>query len=329
MNESLNVSAAATVSVVIPCHNEGRFVAQAIASVQRQRAASNVIEIVTVDDGSTDDSHIVLTNLTSSEPRLSVLRTTGLGPAAARNLAMANCTGRYIAFLDADDFWTEDKLAVQLPVLEAMPSIALVYGDIFDFTRSDCADARIVTVRAMAASDPHSLRSYFLHDAPIYPSTAILRRSVLEHVGEFDVSYRAYEETDFFLRVLEIAAVQHVSGAYTYKRRHGCNLTRRLDVLLPAAERTTREWARRCPSLAPLARRRMARYWAKAGNDRIESGDLKAGLELLVRALKVTPFSWLLYVYLMLALTPHNAATGMRRRLKAVYHSVRTTAKRA
>ena len=122
------------------------------------------------------------------------------------------------------------------------------------------------------------------------------------------------------MRVAERWTFQHVAGALVYKRRHGSNTTRRLDALLPAAERLTREWVMRRPELAHLARRRNARLYAKAGNDCVAQGEKKRGARLLIRAMRHDPLSWRVYVYIFLCALPRGMDPQVRRAAKLLFY---------
>ena len=114
-----------------------------------------------------------------------------------------------------------------------------------------------------AASIPESsrqLRDYFVHDGPIMPSTAVIRRSVFDDVGLFNESLRIGEDTEFCLRVAEKWRFCHVPGAFTFKRGQiGGRLSSRLDALLPDALLVTQQFSSHHPELTSLAGRRMAR----------------------------------------------------------------------
>ena len=118
------------VSVIIPTYNYGRFLAEAIASVQRQTVQD--LEIIVVDDGSTDETPAVLSAI--REPRLRSLRIANGGISAARNTGLELATGEYLAFLDADDRWVPDKLERQLALMESEPGLGLVFSN---FSRFD------------------------------------------------------------------------------------------------------------------------------------------------------------------------------------------------
>ena len=308
-----------TVSVILTCHNEEAFIEQAIASIVAQSAFDRVAEIIVVDDGSSDGSPALLERLSREIDTLTVLRTEGVGVSAARNTGIRAGTAPLFAFLDADDYWVPDKLARQLAGMDD-PRVGLVYSDFVDFAAPDASDAQLITVRRFGAGDAATLADYFVHDGPIVPSTIVVPRTVFEDVGLFDETIRLGEDTEFFLRVAERWRFQYVPGAWAYKRRHGNNLTRRLDALLPITLHLTEVFVQRHPSLARLARPRLSRRYARIGHDCARRGEIGAAMRYLGRALLYAPFFWRTYGYLALLLVPRGFRDGVLRVGKRVYH---------
>jgi len=111
------------VSIVIPAHNAARYVGQAIESVLGQTFGDN--EVILVDDGSTDDTASVIEGFGSE---IRQIRQANSGVSVARNRGIAESTGRYVAFLDADDTWMPEKLARQLDALRRQPGHGLAYS---------------------------------------------------------------------------------------------------------------------------------------------------------------------------------------------------------
>ncbi len=311
-----------SVSVILTCHNEEHFIVQAVESVINQTASGGIREIIIVNDGSTDGSAEVIASLVDREPRIHVLTTAGVGASSARNLAIRHATGDFIAFLDGDDFWAEDKLERQLTAFGNGCKAALVYGDLVDFSAPDLSDAVPVAVGRYRADQRDTLPTYFLLDGPIVPSSIVMRRKIVEDIGLFNETIRVGEDTEFCMRVAEHWTFQHVAGALVYKRRHGSNSTRRLDALLPVAEHLTREWVIRRPELAHLARRRNARLYAKAGNDCVAQGEKKRGARLLIRAMLRDPLSWRVYIYIFLCALPAGMEPQVRRAAKLLFYHV-------
>jgi glycosyltransferase involved in cell wall biosynthesis len=311
-----------SISVIMTCHNEAAFIEQAIRSVVAQTAHDLIGEIIVVNDGSTDDSQVMLERLASEIPKLSIILSSSVGLPAARNLALAKAGGNYIALLDGDDYWAIEKTRKQMEAFVASPDIGLVYSDFHDFSASDAADAQLINVRAFQATDSGVLATYFVHDAPIVPSTAIIRREVFNSVGVFDAAIKLGEDTEMFLRIAERWRFQHVRGGLTYKRRHGKSLTHRLDRLVPVAEMLTQRFVERNPELAPLAGKRMARRYASAGNSCATLGEKRKAFSYFLSALRLDPSYGRLYVYFLMALVPGSLGFSFRRHSRALYHGI-------
>jgi glycosyltransferase involved in cell wall biosynthesis len=112
-------------SVIIPARNVAGYLPGCIASI----AADVPLEIIVVDDGSTDETPRVLAELAGRDPRLRALRGPARGPSVARNLALAEARAPLVAFLDADDTWRPGKLAAQLALHRAFPTLGFSFTD--------------------------------------------------------------------------------------------------------------------------------------------------------------------------------------------------------
>ena len=312
-----------SVSVVMTCHNDERTIEQAVRSVVAQTAFDRVVEIIVVIDGSQDGSEGVLERLAGEIEKLRIIETPGLGPSAARNRAVREAKGEFIAILDGDDFWTPEKLERQLPGFARSEKIGLVYGDIVDFSREDATDGRLVTVRRFDSESAHQLRDYFVHDGPIMPSTLVVRRSVLDDVGLFDESLRIGEDTEFCLRVAEKWRFCHVPGAFTFKRRHSGQLSTRLDAFLPNSSRVTQQFASRHPELGYLVGRRMARVHAKVSADCAMKGERRKAVRHDLTAIRLAPLYWRAWANFLLLLGPILVVRPVYQVIKRPWHAMR------
>ena len=312
-----------TVSVVITCHNEERYIAQAVRSVVAQTAFDQVREIIVVNDGSCDNSQVVLQQLANEIERLQIIATAGLGPSAARNRALREAKGAFIAFLDGDDYWTSEKLAQQLPAFAKDPCVGLVYGDFVHFSRDDASDARTVTVRRYHPESPHHLRDYFIHDGPIVPSTAIIRRAVFNDVGVFDETLRTGEDTEFCLRVARKWRFCHVPEAFTFKRRHTGQLTHRLEVVIPNVALVTERFCDYYPELRAFANRRMARVHAKVSIHCAIRGEQRNAIDHALIAVRLAPLFSRAWLNLLLVAAPTQFVRPFYNGAKRLYHCTR------
>jgi glycosyltransferase involved in cell wall biosynthesis len=312
-----------SVSVVMTCHNEESTIEQAVRSVEVQTAFENVLEIIVVNDGSRDASELVLERLAGEIEKVRLIETPGLGQSAARNHALREARGEWIAILDGDDFWTPEKLERQLPAFARGERIGLVYGDFVDFSRDDAADGRVITVRRFHPGSSNHHRDYFVHDGPIMPSTVVIRRAVFDDVGLFDESLRIGEDAEFHLRVAERWRFCHVPGAFTFKRRHPTQLSWRLADFLPNAAVVTQRLASDHPELRSLADRRMARVHAKVGTDCAMRGEWRKALRHDLTAVRLAPLYWRAWANLVLLVAPVPIVRPLYEGLKRPWHALR------
>jgi glycosyltransferase involved in cell wall biosynthesis len=182
-------SGAPRVSALIPTCNRRGEISLAIASALRQ--TKRLHEIVIVDDGSTDGTWEDLLALAhgTAVPRIVLHRQSNAGPAAARNAGARLATGEFIAFLDSDDVWHEEKTARQLALFDADPDLALV----------GCA-AEILRVFPGQRVIPIGIDRLLFRNYLLTPGV-VVKRSVLEAMGGFAEDMRRCEDLDLWLRI--------------------------------------------------------------------------------------------------------------------------------
>ena len=203
-----------TVSVIIPTYNYGRFVAGAIESALGQTCPS--VEVIVVDDGSTDDTAEVVGKFGE---RVRYLRQENSGVGAARNRGVAEAVGEFIAFLDADDTWEPTKLEKQLAVFERDPEVGLVHCGMREFdSETGGTVATHVDGQAGWVADELLL---WERPAIIGPGgTIMVRRDAFEAVGGFDERMRVSEDWDFCYRVARRYKVGFVAEPLVNYRSH-------------------------------------------------------------------------------------------------------------
>jgi glycosyltransferase involved in cell wall biosynthesis len=184
------------VSVVIPAYNSRSYVAQAVESVLTQ--TFHEFEIIVIDDGSTDDTR---QTLAAYADRIRYVHQENRGVYAARNRGAKLAQGQYIAFLDADDVWLPEKLAVQVGALESHPEFGAAHTD----TALIGPDGRVVNPASNPKRQSHSgmvFDEFFQSNmAVILLSTVLIRRDCFEALGGFDERHRAVQDQFFFLRL--------------------------------------------------------------------------------------------------------------------------------
>jgi glycosyltransferase involved in cell wall biosynthesis len=176
--------------VIIPCYNMAHWLGEAIKSVLAQDYPN--LEIVVVDDGSTDNTREV----TSAFPQVKYLwRPNGGGPAAATNMGIENSCGTFIAFIDADDIWLPGKLRAQVKHLMTNPDVGLISTPI------SCIDEYGKRLSRNRFVSRRPTFSQLLISCTIMPSTVVIRRTCIETVGLFDSELRGTDDWDMWLRI--------------------------------------------------------------------------------------------------------------------------------
>ena len=197
-----------TVSVVVPTYNRAGPVIDAVRSVLAQRFED--LELIVVDDGSTDDTPARLAAI--PDDRLRYVAGSHAGVSAARNLGVRRATGSLISFLDSDDVWHPDKLADEVAVLAAHPEVDAVFSDLEkrhgnrvfpSFMRQTAVFSRRLpsTPGGVVIIEPRELRLCLLQEVPIKPSALTLRRAAFDRVGGFDEAWSSSEDWELLLRL--------------------------------------------------------------------------------------------------------------------------------
>ncbi len=181
------------VSIVIPAWNAEEYVKEAVRSALAQTYPN--IEIVVVDDGSTDGTKQALEEY-SRDPRCKYIYQANKGLAGARNTGIRESRGRYIAFLDSDDMFAPDKIKDQVTILEGHPDFGVCYSDLTHFTDTDPREYYHHRYTYPSGDILESL----LHRQFVNPLTLIARRSVIDAHGMFNESFRRSEDWELWLR---------------------------------------------------------------------------------------------------------------------------------
>lgn len=165
------------VSVILPVYNRERSVARAIRSVLTQTWTS--LELIVVDDGSTDGTREVLDSFGS---RITVIDQPHAGAYVARNRGLCHSSGELIAFIDSDDAWLPHRLAAQIPLMER-DEVGLVFGDVVHLRQGN--ERTHVTSFQIAPPKRGRVPAQFAWCNFVPTSTVLVRRSCIEEVGGF------------------------------------------------------------------------------------------------------------------------------------------------
>lgn len=197
----------AKVSVIIPVYNGANFILDAIECVLKQTHTN--LEIIVIDDCSTDNTLTVLTN--TNLPITLLNLPVNQGASAARNMGLKHAIGDYVAFLDADDLWSTHYIATMLKSLQTSSEHDFIYC-LHNQIRMGAASEICHLKRPITQAIALSLLAVFKH--PYMATSAMLfKRSMLEYVAEFDSNLKTAEDIDFVLRAAEYKPILKLNTA--------------------------------------------------------------------------------------------------------------------
>ncbi len=199
------------VSVIIPTYNRSDLLKRALNSVLRQTFQD--FEVIVVDDGSTDNTALVMSNFYGPHIRY-IRQPKNSGVAAARNRGLREARGEFIAFLDSDDAWKPDKLMLQVGQFRRGPDrVGLMYTGVETIAG---ATRKIHTPHLRGYLYPDLLRRNVIHGT----SGVMIRREVIETVGYFDETFTVMQDYEYWLRISEFFFVDYVPEALTVYYDH-------------------------------------------------------------------------------------------------------------
>jgi glycosyltransferase involved in cell wall biosynthesis len=278
------------VSVIIPTYNRSCLLNETIKSVLSQTEKD--LEVIVVDDGSTDDTGNVVRNI--KDKRVRYFYKTNSGPAGARNFGLSKAAGEYISFLDHDDLWPENYLDVMVSRLAnnneygaAYSPITVVYPD----------GRRVKSYKRPAGKSGRITLDLFKHGF-IWTSAAVIRKSVLNNIY-FDESLRySYEDGDFFLRLSTRCMFLFVEDVEAIRTEHSENFSAKIGTKptrILVLERFYFQLEGKAHISSVTARRRLSHATRKVAEESRHNGGRTAAIFLFKRAIKYWPYDIRLY----------------------------------
>lgn len=228
-----------TISVIIPCYNDGAYLRESVNSVLVQQGEFLLSEVVVVDDGSDDAATLdALSNL-SDDPRVLTLpNEEPKGPGGARNTGVRHASGDWIVFLDADDVFCEDSIAARVRAAGQFPESRWIGADFvlwhedgsldeesFFTTRSrprKWIERAIVSGQPMVLSRPVD---EFIDGPPTNMCCTMVKKDLIDEVGGFDSSQRLQQDYHLFVRLAHRSDFVFVPQVVMHYRQHGGNST--------------------------------------------------------------------------------------------------------
>jgi len=230
------------VSVIVPVHNGEKTVERAVRSALDQTYRD--IEVVAVDDGSTDRSWEILQQLAEADDRVVTARRefASGGPAVPRNVALGLATGSFFALLDQDDYWMPRKLAAQMPLFDDS-AIGVVYSD----ARTTDSESYLRRLRHLGSPPSGEVLAQILRWNFVPTCTAVWRREVNEQLGGFVEELSTVDDRDYWIRAaragIHFGYVAEALAVYTTTGdRLSDDSARHGRLVVRMWERHSREW---------------------------------------------------------------------------------------
>jgi glycosyltransferase involved in cell wall biosynthesis len=276
---------------------------QALESVFAQSFCD--FEIIVIDDGSVDRPDAAVQDFTCAgeglpaQGKVRLLRTPGVGNAAARNVGLADARGSFIALLDDDDLWERDKLLVQTSFMNENPDVGVVCSRIarIDETRRLLPDPcfeRLKRLTGRLAELRGPALRHMLRSNRVVPSSALIRREAIEGCGGFDETLFVAADWDLFLRIAEKWQIVELPEKLVRYRVHtGRVSARRHEMRVAEVALLSKAWRRlqgQPESVLRILRRRLAWAHYRLGRSYLRRGQKPCALWHFSQSVRIWPF---------------------------------------
>lgn len=300
------------ISVIIPSYNNAQYVVAAVQSALAQTYSP--VEVIVVDDGSTDDTRA---RLAAWDGRVRYDYQANGGVSKARNRGIAHARGDLIAFLDADDQWLPEKLNKQWECLAASPDAALVHTDTFQWNDTTGERVRVACHRERFSGSCYT--EFFRHNR-INTSSVMVTRRCLERTGVFDEAIRgpSAEDMDLWLRIARDHQIAYVNEPLVLYRHHagmGTLNQHRMteDEFYVLDKALTTDPALWTALGRDNVRRQMSELAFSAGYANVDAGNLARGRRYFRCALRYAPASLKARAFWISTFLPPHVRETIRR----------------
>lgn len=282
-----------TVSIIIPTYNCEAYIAETLESVLGQTFTN--LELIVVDDGSTDRTREIVTSYGAP---VRLLSQSNSGVCAARNYGIREAVGSYICLMDHDDYWVPEKLALQVEQMVAHPEVGLVYSTFIWWYPDEegiFPDARSFRLSESLDGIDEEFSGWIYHllllDCWILTSAAMIRAKVFDKCGGYNESLPYSEDWDLWLRICREYQVIKLNKPLTLYRQHrgqGNLVTRDIDYRTELLSAAVAKWGLcsrdgRCITKRQF-RRNIARCQLGFGLRHLTSGNLKMASHSLLKS---------------------------------------------
>lgn len=300
------------ISIVMPCYNAEKTLKKSLDSIFAQSFQD--FKVYCVNDGSTDQTPQILNQLALLYKNLHVIHQNNQGQTKAKNAALKICQGRYIAFLDSDDLWDEDKLLFQYALMKKDESIGLCYTNGCYIDEDDMPQGKIGYNQALQGN---CLKSLLLGNA-IVASSVMIRADLLKRVGLFDEKLTACENWELWTRIASVSRLAIIDKPLTFYRRHGNNMSHNIEKMrknrLYVVSKNSHIYRKKLTNYQAITKEAYYRAYQFFGENYLWKMQLKPARENLRKALQYKPFDWRTYMLYGKTLLGETLLTKIRAR---------------
>ena len=207
------------VSIIIPTYNQSQYLEEAMESVLNQTYQN--IEIIIVDDGSTDNTSEVVK---SFDNKIIYIPQKNKGASSARNAGIKKAQGQYVAFLDSDDMWIKNKLEKQIKFIQNNPEIGLLGTGCYQMV-----DINKMIYKKIFPAKNETLQKDLIKYNPFIQSSVIIKKDVFNHIDLYDEKFKESEDYDLWLRIAQKYKVANLEQALVTKRYYEKGLSKDKD----------------------------------------------------------------------------------------------------
>ena len=328
----------ARVSVIIPAYNSASYIGNAIDSVLSQRGCST--EVLVIDDGSMDGTRDVVSNYGT---RVQYIHQTNQGVAAARNEGLQLATGDFIAFLDSDDTWYPDKLAVQIDILNHHPECIATFSNFHVVDKNNEITHRngIQQDYAVFKVENNLLRSLFdkeidgIYYGNLFPSlflgnfintsSILVRRGAILRAGYFDTTLVTQEDYDYWLRLSQAGQMAYIDQPLLTRSRIPGQLTgedQKLQISVDVVTVTER-YAEQAAQLldSAIIRKRLGKKYCSLAINYLTINNKSAARKSLWKGLNLKGTRSKPAILLIWSFIPQRVADSIRHAIFRLYRS--------
>lgn len=269
------------VSVIIPTYNRAEFLGFAISSILDQTYKN--LQVIIVDDGSTDDTENVIKNFQNQE--IVYIKQEHKGAPSARNIGIANSKGEYIAFLDSDDMWMPAYIEKQLEVFEKSklnPGVVYCGIEYIDETGRQIREKRLPAYRGDLFLYLLGARRNVVIGAI---STVLIKRKCFEECGLFDNNLPSRQDLDLLIRMSRKFTFDYVYEVLVKRRVHNKRISSNIDALIKGRELLFEK----IYDELKKHRRILAKYYYHTAVLYLKKGNKIKHREYIVKSLKAFP----------------------------------------